>query len=123
MLAPGLFVSLDQDLVAGIHEEDLIFISFLLERREHLLHVVEGFVGADIQSQHDFVNVASGSGYKLHKGVDQADREIIHAVITHILQKADRRELSSSAHACDYNKSHFHPFRRPACRRNPRMGV
>ena len=113
MLPSGLLVSFDQNLVAGVHKEDLIFVSLFPKGCQHLFHIVEGFVRAHVQSQDDLVYVTARRKYKLHEGVDQADRQIVHAIIAHILQKADRGQLPASAHACNYNKSHIFPFCRP----------
>ena len=101
-----LLVALDQRLVARVHEEDLVRIALFTELCEDVLYIGKGPVGAHIEPEDDLADLAPGHEHQLGELVDEADRQVVDAVISLIFQHPDRGGLAAAAHSRHDYKSH-----------------
>ena len=104
---PGLLVAPHQHLIAGIHEQDLVPVPPLPQGRQHLLHVGKGLVCPHVEAQGDLADVGGGHHDELHELVDEAHRQVVHAVVPLVLQYLDGSGLSAAAHSRHDHKAHI----------------
>ena len=119
MGAPGLLVTVDQHILLSVHKQDVHLLPVLLQLRENVRQKRQGLAASDINPHNDPLPLEFLPVRQIHKTFQKLDRQVIHAVIAHILQHFQRRALAGAGHTRQNQQSHIPtPFPRkkfPPC--------
>ena len=99
--AAVLVVATHELLVGAVQEEDLVGIVVVGQGREGVAHLVEEALGADVAGNGQVA--AHVLVYPHHLGYldDQARREVVYAVVAHVLEDVHGLGAAAAAHAGD----------------------
>ena len=107
MISSGLFITLQQHLIAGIQKQDFKWDSIRSPPFQDLIQKRQFLSTADIDSKGHLIRQALVvSQRQLRKFLDLRIGKIIHTVIPHILHHFQCHGLSCAGHTCHNHQLH-----------------